>query len=203
MGQRPDATTARDNGGGFEPHSEGQFAVLCVDVVNLGTKVEQYQDKAPHEADKAALVFASGERFEKELRIITVEMTLSMSEKANMRKFLESWRGKSYTPEEAEAGVPLEKLYGQTALVSVQHIKTRAGNKFAKVISIGPLPRVMPKPDSAVLEEYVRPKFFETRKQEYLKGLMAHRARQEGTGPTGSLDEVPAAIATDDDDLPF
>src|SRR3990167_7699733 len=106
MTQRPDPTTARDTGGGFEPHSEGQFSMICVDVVNLGTNVEQFPGSDPREVDKVALVFASGETqgVENELTLVTVEMTNSMNEKANLRKFLESWRGKSYTAQQAEAG---------------------------------------------------------------------------------------------------
>src|SRR3990167_4492192 len=91
MTQRPDPTTARDTGGGFEPHSEGQFGMIWVDVVNRGTSVEQFPGNDPREVDKVALVFASGETqgAENELTLVTVEMTNSMNEKANLRKFLE------------------------------------------------------------------------------------------------------------------
>ena len=200
MTQRPDDVTAKDSGGNFTPHSEGQHAVACVDVVNLGTKVETFPGAEPREVDKAALVFASGERQDGgALTIITVEMTLSMNEKANMRKFLESWRGKSYTAEQAEKGVPLHKLQGQVALVSVEHIITKAGRRFAKIKSVSPLPEAMSiSPDrlEALLKEYERPEFFKERKEEYALALAKHRAEYAANGVEPEIEE-------DDDEVPF
>jgi hypothetical protein len=201
MTHRPDEPIAKDAGGGFAPHSEGQFAMVCVDVVDLGIKVEQFPGQdAPREVPKVGLVFASGERQDgKELTIVTTEMTLSMNEKANLRKFLESWRGKSYSAEQAEAGVPVGKLHGHTALVSIEHVTTRKGRKFAKISSIAPLPKAMAAPDGAILGEYERPKFLMDRKAEYAQALATHRARAGGDDweePQYPGDEV-------DDGLPF
>lgn len=181
--------------------------MLCVDVIYLGRKIEQYPGKPIREAEKASLVFASGERQEAkdgapgELALVTVEMTLSMNEKANMRKFLESWRGRAYTAEQADAGVPLDKLHGHSALISVQHITTSKGRKFAKVVSISPLPKAMPAPDAAIMNEYTRPKFFEDRKAEYAKQVATHRAAV-GVGGDGDPGPVPDGL-DEDDDLPF
>ncbi len=199
MSQQPDVATAKDTGGGFDPHPEGQYAMVCVDVVNLGTRIEQFGDGDPRETAKVALVFASGERKNDQLYLVTVEMTNSMNEKANLRKFLESWRGKSYTPKQAEAGVPLQALHGHTALVSVEHITTKRGRQFARVRAIAPLPKAMPAPNGDVLETYSRPSFFDERKKEYAKQLAEHRARSDDPGPTAS--EEP--YLDPDDDLPF
>jgi len=205
MSHQPDDVTAKDAGGGFTPHSEGQFAMLCVDVVNLGTNVEQYQDKPPREVPKVALVFASGERHDKAdggeqfLKIVTVEMALSANEKANLRKFLESWRGKTYTPEQAEQGLPVTKLYAQPALVSIEHVLTRKARRFAKIASISPLPKAMPAPDKAILTEYERPKFFADRKTEYAAALTKHREANGGA----PVPDAPNGDEGSDDDLPF
>jgi hypothetical protein len=200
--QKPDAVTAKDSGGNFSPHSEGQFPMLCVDVVNLGVNVEQFPGQEPREVAKVALVFASGERQEdKSLTFVTSEMTLSANEKANLRKFLESWRGKRYTPEQAEAGLPIEKLHGKFALVSIEHVLTRKGRKFANMVSIGPLPTEMPHPPEALLNEYERPKFLTDRKTQYAAALTAHRAKTGSEIPTG-----PEPVEDEDDvtdPLPF
>src|SRR5690349_5309204 len=145
MPHKPDEVTAKDSGGGFTPHTEGQFAMFCVDVVDLGVNVEHFADQEPREVAKVALVFASGERQEKDesLVLVTSEMTNSANEKANLRKFLESWRGKSYTQEQAEQGLPLHKLHGQAALISIEHVTTRKGRKFVKISSVAPLPKAM------------------------------------------------------------
>jgi hypothetical protein len=205
MSQRPDDVTAKDAGGGFAPHSEGQFAMVCVDVVDLGITVEQFPGQEPREAHKVALVFASGERNDdkdKSLTIVTTEMTLSMNEKANLRKFLESWRGKSYTAEQADTGVPITKLHGQAALISIEHVLTRKQRKFAKISSVAPLPKAMSAPNGAVVEHYERPKFLTDRKVQYAEALKKHQAMR----PDASEPLYPGDDLGDDDadsDLPF
>lgn len=205
MSHSPDEVLAKDAASTFTPHSEGQHAVVCVDVVNLGVNVESFPGKPPREVAKVALVFASGERHEqvvdgdRPLKIVTVEMAQSANEKANLRKFLESWRGKSYTAEQAEAGLPITKLYGHPALVSIEHVLTRAKRRFAKIVSIGPLPAAMPKPDAALLTEYVRPQFFADRKAQYAETLAKHRAQTGDSIPTPEQPEGDEP----DSDLPF
>lgn len=201
MAHQPDNVTAKDTGSGFAPHSEGQFAMVCVDVVDLGIKVETFQTQEPREVHKVALVFASGEAQGDDLTIVTVEMTLSANEKANLRKFLESWRGKSYTAAQAEAGLPITKLYGQAALVSIEHVTTRKGRKFAKITSIAPLPKAMQSPNGNILQRYGRPKFLTDKKAEYARDLAKHRATVGEEIPVG---ELPDSIDdSPDDDLPF
>lgn len=196
---QPDDVTAKDSGGGFEPHSEGQFAMVCVDVINLGVNVETFPGQEPREVAKVALVFASGERHDdKSLRLVTSEMTLSANEKANLRKFLEAWRGKTYSNADAEAGLPLAKLYGQAALISIEHVLTRKGRKFAKIASVAPLPKPMDNPAfRGMLMEYQRPKFFTDRKAQYADTLTRHRA----TMPDDA--GIPPEPPPEDDDIPF
>lgn len=202
MSQQPDDVTAKDSGANFAPHSEGQFAMVCVDVVNMGVKIETFpgQDE-PREVPKVALVFVSGERQddkEHSLALVTTEMTLSANEKANLRKFLESWRGRSYSETQAQAGLPITKLHGVAGLVSIEHVTTRKGRAFAKIASISPLPKTMPAPDAALLAAYVRPKFLADRKAQYAAALAKHR------GVTG--EGIPSPEWTgdeEDDDLPF
>ena len=203
MTQKPDEATAKDSGGVFESHPEGQFAVVCVDVVNLGLKPEEFPGSEPRESPKTCMVFASGQCQESgELIIITNEMTLSMHEKANMRQFLESWRGRSYTPEQAEDGVPLHKLQGQVGLASIEHKITKRGRKFAKIRSISPLPDGMTAPIKEVMDEYVRPDFFAERKKEYRALLDDFRAKQ--VKADDSYDKMPEALDDDlDSSLPF
>lgn len=198
---KPDEVTAKDSGGNFTPHSEGQFAAICVDVVNLGVNVETFPGQEPREVAKVALVFATGERQEdKSLTLVTVEMTLSANEKANLRKFLESWRGKSYTAEQAEAGLPVNKLYGQSALISIEHVLTRKGRKFAKIASIGPLPKAMSGPDGKTIMEYERPKFMEDRKAAYAAALAKHREARGDDLPTP---QQPLEDEDDAEGVPF
>lgn len=200
MAQKPDDVTAKDAGGGFAAHPEGQFAMSCVDVVNLGINVEVFPGQEPREVEKVALVFASGERQEDgSLTLVTTEMTNSANEKANLRRFIEAWRGRSYSADQVAAGLPISKLAGQPALVSIEHVVTRKGKKFAKIKSISPVPQGVTPPPADVVEEYTRPKFLTDRKAAYATALTKHRAS------LGAGEPEPEYPGDDDDDdpLPF
>lgn len=52
--------------------------------------------------------------------MIEMEYTLSMGEKANLRKLLTSWRGKPFTEDEAKA-FDITKLIGVPCLINITH----------------------------------------------------------------------------------
>jgi hypothetical protein len=186
-----DEITAQDSGSTFTPHAEGQFAAVCVDVVDLGQRVEQFAGKPPRLAPKCALVFLTTAADKSD---IAAEVTVSMGEKANLRILLESWRGKSYTPEQAAAGVPLHKLVGQPALLSVEHKRSGKGKTYAKIKTISPLPAGLPAPSA---DGYKRPDFWAERKKQYAE----EAARFQATVVARS--EEPVQPVEEDDDLPF
>jgi hypothetical protein len=70
--------------------------------------------------------------------------TVSLSEKANLRKDLESWRGKVFTPEELK-GFDLFKLLGVGCQVTVVHVD-KEGKTYANVKGLAGWPKGMPKP---------------------------------------------------------
>lgn len=68
--------------------------------------------------------------------VISKEYTLSMHEKSNLRKDLESWRGKGFTEDEAKA-FDITKLLGVACLVNVIHVIAKSnGNTYANISSI-------------------------------------------------------------------
>lgn len=192
-----DKVTAQDKGGGFTPHAEGQFAAICADVVDLGERVEQYPGKPARIVAKCALVFLTTTTGE--TKDVSVEVTVSMGAKATLRAFLESWRGKSYTPAQAAAGVPLDKLEGYPALLSVEHKTSAKGLTYAKIRTISPLPGGMTAP---LMDSYKRADFWLERKKAY-----AEEAKQWAAQMLAKSDEPPLPDDTGDDDdldsLPF
>lgn len=188
-----DSVTAQDKGSGFTPHDEGQFAAVCMDVVDLGQRVEQFIGKPPRLAPKCALVFLTTSGGE--TKDVAAEVTVSMGEKANLRALLEAWRGKSYTPEQAAAGIALEKLVGHTALISVEHKRSGQGRVYAKIKAISPLPKEIPAPTP---NGYTRAEFWAGRKKAYAE----EAAKFLRT--VAKNDELPSQpVEDDDDDLPF
>lgn len=188
----PDEVMAQDKGSSFTPHAEGQFTAVCVDVIDLGHRVEQFQGKPPKVVQKCALVFLTNTTGE--TKEIAAELTVSMGEKANLRKLLEAWRGKSYTPEQAEIGIPLNKLVGHPALLSVEHKRSGAGRTYAKLNTIAPLPAGLIAPQG---DGYKRPDFWAEKRKEYA----AEAARFMQTVAKSESDAPPTE--DDTDPLPF
>jgi hypothetical protein len=199
MTHKPDTAVATDSGKSFDPHPEGQFSAQCVDCINLGEKVEEYAGQSKSLRAKVALVFRTGEaREDGELYEISKEFTLSTNEKGNLRKFLTSWRGRSFTDQEAER-FEVHTLVGVAALITVEHKKSRNDRKYGNIVSITRLPKGLEPPD---VGEYERPEFWASRKKEYADEAAKFRA--ETQAPQGEpLNDFPEALDEGDDDLPF
>lgn len=195
-----DPITAKGGDTKFRPHPEGQFVGQCVDTIDLGEKVEQYADAPPKLVHKCAIVFRTGERNEQTGDYIDIarEFTVSMGELANLRKFLEQWRGKPYTADQIDEGVPLHKLTGNHALLTVSHKISGNQRTYANITACVGVPKQM---QSTVTKytDYQRAEYWETRKKEYADAARKFRA-ENGAAPD---DDFPAALNDVDDDLPF
>lgn len=148
----PIIATAGD-GKTFTPAPAGLHQAVCVDVVDMGLLEVTYAGKTKKQ-HKVRIVWQLDLDTD-DLKPFTVQKryTLSLHEKATLRKELESWRGRPFTDEEL-AGFDLEKLLGANAQVNVQHT-TKNGETYANVISIVPLGRGMQK---LTPRDYVRVK---------------------------------------------
>lgn len=169
MARRPETT--------FDPCPEGLHLAVCVDVVDLGLQPSQWGDK--HKVQlrwQVEAEHAQARRFE-----VRKLYTLSLADKATLRKDLEAWRGRKFSEEEL-AGFDLEKLIGVNAQVQVLHNVTGDGTTFANVTTVVSVPRgaarMMP-------DGYVRER---------------DRPRPAGhTGPAGK----PLGVIDDANDIPF
>jgi len=140
-------------GTSFKPAPEGQWRAVCVDVVEMPQMQTAFGLK-----DKLRLVWQIEEtdpENEGKPYIVVAFFTASIHEKAALRKFLEAWRAKKFTPEEL-AGFDVEKLIGVNAYLQVQHSEPVNGKVYANVSSIMPLPKGMHK--VAATADYVRVK---------------------------------------------
>lgn len=208
----PDPVNAKKNEGEFRPHPSGQFAATCVDTINFGKRVETFPGKAERVVEKCGLVFRTGKTNPETGEVIDLvrEFTVSMFELAALRQFLESWRGQSYTEDEADAGVPLHKLVGVSALISVEHKKSAKGRTYANIKSIAPLPKEM-RPSAPAIAGYKRPPYLDDRKQEYADGLKkylasinhAEDADEDGAPRRVRVEESAGVGLPADDGLPF
>lgn len=75
--------------------------------------------------------------------VISKEYTLSMNEKANLRKDLESWRGKGFSEDEAK-GFDITKLLGVPCMLNIIHRTSKDGQKvYDNIAGIMPVPKSM------------------------------------------------------------
>lgn len=132
-------------GTSFTPAPEGVHHAVCVDVVDLGNVEVEWQGKKKLQ-HKVNVVWQISETRDDDTRFrLFKRYTLSLSDKANLRKDLESWRGRAFTEDELR-GFDVEKLIGANCLLNVVHRKSNDGTKtYANVVSIMPLVKGMPK----------------------------------------------------------
>lgn len=180
----------------YESHAEGQYVAKCVDTVDLGEKVSAFPGSPTKILRRCAIVFRTGEMNAEGHPIdIAQEFTVSMHEKSSLRPFLERWRGKSYTEEQAESGVELHKLVGHPAQLNVEQKTSQKGRTYAVVASIAPLFKGLKVPD---FPKYERAPYWEERKATYAQEAEVYKASINAPKPT-------AAPADDDEEgpLPF
>jgi len=130
---------------------EGTFRAVCCAVWDLGNQRSEFngKEKIQHKVLVAfeldQTIQADGE-YKGQPYMLTRRYTLSLHEKANLRKDLEAWRGKKFTPDELANGFDLERLYGITCLVGVAHVDKKDGSgKYATITAILPLSKGMEK----------------------------------------------------------
>lgn len=74
--------------------------------------------------------------------VISKEYTLSMHENANLRKDLESWRGKVFSEDEAKS-FDITKLLGIPCMLNIIHKDTKTGKPYALISGITNIPKNM------------------------------------------------------------
>jgi hypothetical protein len=157
----------------YAPAPEGLFPGVCVDIVNLGLVTGAYGAK--HKVRIVWQLDAIDEEHGRRFDVARV-YTLSLHERAALRKDLESWRGKKFTDAELDGGFDLEKLLGVNGQIQVTHDLSDDGTCYANVSTVVPpvkgAPRLVPL-------DYVRAK-----------------DRQKPAG-------APRAAESDDDPVPF
>jgi hypothetical protein len=123
---------------------EGVHRAVCYAIYDIGTQ------EGGNFGPKRQVVFQwelSDEPME-DGRPFAVSETysLSMNEKANLRKKLEAWRGKSFTDKEARE-FDVSSMLGKPCQIQIAHKESSKGGVFANVTAIMALPKGMSRPE--------------------------------------------------------
>lgn len=135
------AITASDNGGkDFKKVSPGCHFAICNMVADLGIQESTFkgESKSQHKVyirwevpDERVTYEKDGKTIEGPCSIGTM-YTLSLSEKANLRKVLENWRGQPFTKDELK-GFDITAVAGKCCQIMVQHSED---GKYANVTGV-------------------------------------------------------------------
>jgi hypothetical protein len=142
----------------FTPAPAGVHQAVCVDVIDLGMVESNFngEKKVQH---KLKIVWQLNETNEEAGRRFTTSKryTASLHEKSSLRKDLQGWRGRPFTPEELR-GFDLDNVLGANCQLNVVHAE-REGSMFANVEAVMPLMKGMPKiaPENYVREQDRKP----------------------------------------------
>lgn len=135
---------AKEKGGAdFQPVPAGSHIARCFAVISLGTQPSdnpQFMDSFKCQVNfeiPGETIEINGE---KKPMVIQKEYTVSLSQKATLRKELESWRGKPFTAEELK-GFDVAKLVGVPCMLSIIHQTNGKGKTYAKIAGISGLPK--------------------------------------------------------------
>ena len=201
-----------------DPVEPGVYIGVCYGVVDLGThtnptfNVEKHQVLITWELPDARADFEKDGEMVNQPRVISRRYTLSLSDKANLRKDLESWRGRKFTPDELE-GFDLRAILGKPCQLQVVHETSKDGRMFANVATIMALPKGMSAPAKTEnpqvyfsLEDAVEnPELPEV--PDWVKKIITESKEWQGleeggTAPARAVD-APEQGGEDDDDIPF
>lgn len=141
---------AKDSGGGnFKRVPAGVYIGRCYSLIDLGTQTTtgQFGEKQQHKIRIGWELFGEDEQGQpltididgKAMPMtISKSYTVSLHEKAGLRKDLQAWRGREFTEEEAKA-FDVSKLMGAYCMVNVTTSETN-GKTYSNVAGLTPLP---------------------------------------------------------------
>ena len=137
-------------GGNFTPVPEGMHLARCYRIVDMGTQAGEYQGK-PTMAYKVMLQFEVHSEDNDGKKLVTAKneplsisknYTLSLGEKANLRKDLQAWRGRNFTMDELK-GFELKNVLGAWALLNIAKAAGSDGKEYTNIVAINPVPRML------------------------------------------------------------
>lgn len=198
---------ASDKGGGnFKPVPAGTHRAVCTLIADMGVQPSARFKPSRKVYIRWELPDESIEWVDRDggkhtgPMVIGKQYTLSLSEKANLRADLESWRGKMFTAAELK-GFDLENILGKPCMIGVKH-DAKGDKIYANIAAVMGLSKgtAAPKPSGELLcysiEEHDEEVFQKLPK--WLQEAIGERVKNDSS-PT--VDEGYGQITPPDDDI--
>ncbi len=137
----------------FTPCPSGNYLARCVRLIDIGTVSEEYQG----ETKTARKILLSFEILDDEVRredgspfLLSKRYSLSLHEKASLRKDLSSWRGRDFTADELR-GFEMRNVLGKDLLLGVIQ-REKDGKTYANISSLAKPMKNMQAPEGTANE---------------------------------------------------
>lgn len=147
---------AKDNGGAdFKPVPAGTHVAVCTLVADMGVQsTGKFKPRAQiyirWEIPGEIMTWKDGEGVDHTgPMVIGKKYTMSLSEKANLRADLESWRGRMFTEQELK-GLDIKNILGKPCMLGVTH-KTVGTKTYANISAVMGLPKGTMPPSASVM----------------------------------------------------
>ena len=199
----------------FELCPAGNHLAVCCRVIDIGTQDITYQGRVTSQRKVFVEWQIPAERtIDGEPVTIGKRYTLSSSEKSNLRRDLESWRGKRFTDADFDGdnAFDLSSILGASCFLSVVH-NDRNGQTYADVTSVAGLPKGTPKPKIEGHTVYLslepmafEPAVFESLSDKFREVIASspeYRAMLQDAGHSRQTREQNGTSADGGDDIPF
>lgn len=213
------ATYASDTGGGndFDPVPEGSHPAICDMFVDFGLQMSKgkYAGKIQHKVYLRWQIPSLRLSYEKDGEKIEGPMTigstytLSLHEKAALRKLLQQWRGKAFTAEELKK-FDVTTVVGVPCLIAVSHSPKEGGGVYQNVDTAMKIPQGMEPPvlegepliydqDNQTTYDKLRPWMHEK-----IQEAKSSQEADKANDPDAWRDQMNGQSHDDlDDDIPF
>jgi len=200
----------------FKLPPAGNFMARLYRIIDIGTQTTEWMGKKKMQRKIIAMFELHGEdndgqplqTAEGKPLIVSKRYTLSLDEKATLRKDLEAWRGKAFTQAELD-GFNLEVLLGKCCMVSITH-STYDGKEYANIAGISQVSAALKKlgepvgvnePMIFTLDPFDQDKF--NKLSEGMQGVIKKSAEYRNTFEPNAPTVSSAPSELIDDDIPF
>ncbi len=197
----------RDSGGGeFEQPPVGTEIGRCIKIIDIGTQKGEYQGKATFKRqviigwELPNALMTEGDHAGKPFTVSRF-YTASLSEKANLRKDLENWRGRAFSDQELK-GFSAKNILGKPCMLSL----TANDKGKVRVTGVMAAPKGMPIPDQINQPVYFSldefdPNVLEKLSEGYKKFIKA--SPEYSDIATGRSTRIIDSAQEEDADIPF
>lgn len=116
--------STNEGSGDFQQLPPGSYVARCIRLIDLGTQHGEYMGK-PTVNNQVMIVFETPDekvdvQGEMKPYIVSLFVNNWLGGKSKLKGFLESWRGKAFTEDEAKR-FDLESVLGKPAMITVVH----------------------------------------------------------------------------------